>query len=355
MKNIFYFYMLNEIGGVETFFYYIAKKYCDFDITIYYTIGNKNQIDRLKKYVRVKKWHGERIKCEKAFFNYQPVIIDYVDADEYIQVIHLDYKLQNKRPVINPKITKYIGVSKQACASFKELSGIEAECIYNPIEIDEPEETLLIVSATRLTEEKGKKNIVKIGNKLNRAKLRYLWLIFTDDVDAIDNPNIIYRKPTLDIIGYLKKADIVAQLSDSESYGFTPNEALLVGTPVLLMDLPIWRELNIQDGVHGWIIDDIDNFDVNKLYKKLPKIKYNPPKDTWKNMLAPGKSTYMEDLQTIVKVRGIIKPYFKDIELDQDIPLGYEYEINKVRADDLVTKKLVEIVKEEDNDEIRGS
>ena len=347
MKNIFYFYMLNEIGGVETFFYYIAKKYYDFDITIYYTIGNDNQINRLKKYVRVKKWNGERIKCEKAFFNYKPTIIDYVDAEEYIQIIHLDYKLQNMKPVINPKITKFIGVSKQACASFTELSGIEAECIYNPIEIDKSEKTLLIVSATRLTSEKGKENIIKIGNKLNKAKLRYLWFIFTDDTNEIDNPNIIYMKPTLDIIGYLKMADIVAQLSTSESYGFTPNEALSVGTPVLLMDLPIWKELNIQDGVHGWIIDDIDTFDVNKLYKKLPKIKYNPPKDTWRDILAPGKSNYMIDMKTIVKVRGIIEPYFNDIELNKRIPFGYEYDVNKVRADDLVTKKLVEIVEEE--------
>ncbi len=344
-KNIFYFYMLNDIGGVETFFYYIAKKYFDFDITIYYSIGNEKQINRLKKYVRVKKWSGENIKCEKAFFNYKPVIIDYVDAKEYIQVIHLDYKLQNIKPVINPKITKYIGVSKQVCNSFKELTGIDAECIYNPIEVDKPEKTLLIVSATRLTKEKGKKNIIKIGNKLNEKKLPYLWLIFTNDTKAIDNPNIIYMKPTLDIASYLKKADIVAQLSSSEAYGFTPNEALLLGTPVLLMDLPIWKELKIKNGVHGWIIDDIDNFDVNKLYKELPKIEYHPPIDMWDKVLAPGKSKYKEDMKVMVKVRGIIKPYFIDVELHEKIPINHEYKVNKVRAEDLVEKGLVEIVR----------
>lgn len=344
MKNIFYFYKLNDIGGVETFFYYIAKKYFDFDITIYYSIGNEKQINRLKKYVRVKQWNGEKIKCEKAFFNYNPAIIDYVEAEEYIQVIHLDYKLQNIKPVINPKITKYIGVSKQACSSFKELTGIDAECIYNPIEVDKPEKTLLIVSATRLTNEKGKENIIKIGNKLNKEKLHYLWLIFTNDVKAIDNPNIIYMKPTLDIISYLKKADIVAQLSSSEAYGFTPNEALQVGTPVLLMDLPIWKELKIKNGVHGWIIDDIDNFDVNKLYKELPKIEYHPPIDTWDKVLAPGKSKYKEDMKVMVKVKGIIKPYFTDVELNERIPINHEYKVNKIRAEDLVEKGLVEIV-----------
>ena len=27
MKNIFYFYNINEIGGIESWFYYLAKKY----------------------------------------------------------------------------------------------------------------------------------------------------------------------------------------------------------------------------------------------------------------------------------------------------------------------------------------
>ena len=27
MKNIFYFYNINSIGGVESMFYYLAKKY----------------------------------------------------------------------------------------------------------------------------------------------------------------------------------------------------------------------------------------------------------------------------------------------------------------------------------------
>ena len=54
--NIFYFDRINKIGGVETFFYEIAKKYCDNDITIFYSYGDMSQIRRLKKLVRVKKY-----------------------------------------------------------------------------------------------------------------------------------------------------------------------------------------------------------------------------------------------------------------------------------------------------------
>ena len=42
--NIFYFDRLNKIGGVETFFYEIAKKYCDNDITVFYSYGDLKQI-----------------------------------------------------------------------------------------------------------------------------------------------------------------------------------------------------------------------------------------------------------------------------------------------------------------------
>ena len=30
-KNIYYFYYINAIGGIETFYYYLAKKYYDKD------------------------------------------------------------------------------------------------------------------------------------------------------------------------------------------------------------------------------------------------------------------------------------------------------------------------------------
>ena len=51
--NIFYFDRINKIGGVETFFYNIAKMYGNKDITIFYGAGDIKQIERLKKYVRV--------------------------------------------------------------------------------------------------------------------------------------------------------------------------------------------------------------------------------------------------------------------------------------------------------------
>ena len=54
MRNVFFFYNINSIGGVETFFWELAKKYHKkYDITVYYVTGDPKQISRLRQYVEV--------------------------------------------------------------------------------------------------------------------------------------------------------------------------------------------------------------------------------------------------------------------------------------------------------------
>ncbi len=283
-KNIFYIFDINTIGGVEQFLYYLAKIYQN--LTVIYSQGDIKQIERLEKIIPTIKYRNQQIKCKRAFFSYDTDQVDWFEAEEYLQIIHYTPKSRGIKPHINPKITKYIGVSKVVCDEFEAMTGIKPELIYNPIKIDESDKTLLIVSATRLTGEKGRENIVSIGEKLNKNGRPYIWLVFTNSKEYMDNPNIVFVEPTLNIIPYLKKADIVAQVSPSEAYGYTPNEALLVGTPVLLMNLPIWDELGIKNGVHGWIIDNINTFDVNELYNEIPKFKYTAPKSDWGKYLS---------------------------------------------------------------------
>ena len=199
MSNIFYFNHINKIGGVETFFYQLAKQFKNRDITIIYKTGNKAQIDRLSKYVRVIKYNGKPIKCNKAFLNYNLDIIDNVLADEYIQILHGDYKTLGVLPNMHPKITRYISVSELVKESFKALTGKNSTVIYNPLKIDAPKRVLLLVSATRLTPDKGSKRIAKLANMLSASGIPYLWLIFTDSKDKINNDNIVYMGTRLNI------------------------------------------------------------------------------------------------------------------------------------------------------------
>lgn len=335
MKNIFYFYNINKIGGIESWFYYIAKKYKDNDITIFYRIGDEAQIKRLKQYVRVRQYTGQKIQCEKAFFCFNVDIIDNVEANEYIQIMHGDYKTAKMKIVTHPKITKYLGVSETACNSFKDLMCKDIELCYNPVVIDKPKKVLNLISATRLTSEKGKNRIIKLAQMLDEAKIPYLWTIFTDDIKAIDNPNIIYMKPRLDIINYIANADYLVQLSDNEGYCYSVVESLSVGTPVIVTRCPVFEELGVKDGINGWIVDfNMENVPIKEIYRAIPKFKYEPKEDSWSKHLAKGKSTYQKDLKTMVEVECIVR--YTDMQLNETKEIGKRYKINKVRAEELI-------------------
>lgn len=304
-RNIFYFAKINKIGGVEQFFWYIAQKYPN--VEVYYKEGDIKQISRLAELVPTHKYTGGTIVCDKFFCQYNIDILDNVIANDIYYIIHCDYKAVAINPIMHPKINHYIGVSQLVCDSFEELTGKKAELLYNPIVLDKNvEKPLLIVCGTRLTKEKGKDNIVLLDNKLTKEGIRHIFLIFTDDRKEIISPNIAYVEPRLDIAPYYKMADYVFQPSYTESFGYTPNESLILGTPVIVMKLPIWDELGIKDGVHGYIIDDIETFDVKKLLNIPKDFTYEPPKDNWGKYLK-GKTTYNPN--KLVKVKPI-KTYF---------------------------------------------
>ena len=219
-KNIFYMNKLSPIGGAESFLYYISRYLQDSDITIVYRIGNGKQVNRLQKYVRVVKWEqGDIIECEKAFYNYYTDILDFVNAKEHIQVLHTDYKEQLKNIgygfTANPKIQKYIAPTKVVAEHFTEVYGLPCEVVANPIVLEKPRRVLHLISATRLSKEKGKERMIKLMNLLDAEKIPYLWTIFTNDKEIIDRQNVSYMKPRLDISSYIADADYLVQLSDN--------------------------------------------------------------------------------------------------------------------------------------------
>lgn len=343
-NNIFYFREISSIGGIETFFYELAKKYKEYDITIVYDNADKEQLSRLKKYVRCVKNVGQEFECEKVFFNFNTDIIDKVKAKEYIQIAHGDYKAIGIEPNTNSKITKYIGVSELVCKTYKETTGYDTELCYNPITIEKPRKVLNLISATRLSLEKGKERMKKFGEMLDKANIPYIWTVFTNDKNTIDNPNIIYMKPRLDIRDYIANADYLVQLSDNEGYCYSIVESLCLGTPVIATKIPVLKELKLND-TNSFLLDfDLSNADLKAIYKGLPKFEYKPMLDKWDKYLVKGKSTYQEELKEMVKVR-CIEPY-KDLELKESLQIGDIREINKIRAEYLINENVIEYVEE---------
>ena len=313
--NIYYFYYLSDIGGTETFLYQLARKYKDLDLTIVYRNGDINQINRLKKYVRCVQFKEQTIKCKRAFFNYGIDIIDKVEAEDYCFVIHADYEDQMKRGQLyripeHPKLNKYIAVSERAAAGFRKVTGKKVEVCYNPFTPDKPQKVWHLISATRLSKEKGKDRMIALAKKLDEAGIRYIWTIFTNDKKVIDLPNIIYMKPRLDIIDYIADSDYLVQLSDNEGFCYSVVEALTAEVPVIVTPCPVFEELGLKDGENCYFFPfDSKNFDVKKILNKPTNLNYTPPADSWDKWLLNEPSTWQEELNTryIVKATSAYK------------------------------------------------
>jgi glycosyltransferase involved in cell wall biosynthesis len=335
LKNIFYFYNINAIGGIESFFWNLSQKYKDWDIAVVYQIGDEKQLQRLRNNIRVIQYKGQQIKCERAFFNFNLDIIDQVEAEEYIQILHGDYLAMGVKPNTHPKINRYIGVSQVVCDSFEKMTGKKAELTYNPIVPRKPDKLMHLISATRLTREKGLSRIIQLAETLDKNNVKYDWTIFTDAKTPLPNPNIHYRTPRLDILDYIADADYLVQLSDNEGYCYSVIESLMAGTPVIVTDCPVFKELGVKDGKNGFVLDfDMNNIPVEKIVKGLPAFKYEPKADSWDKILAKGKSTYQEDLKKQVQI--IVTKEYYDMQLDKKVEIGDVITCNKVRAEYII-------------------
>lgn len=322
-KNVFYFSHLNDIGGVETMLWQMAKKYGkDYDLTVVYRSGSKAQADRLRALVRVKQLKGdEHISCEKLFIAYSTDILNQCDAGEVYLIVHADYKAMNAKPPVNPRVDHYMGVSELVSKVFTELTGIPCEVCYNPYTAEKPRKLLRLITASRLTKEKGKKRMEQLGKALNQAGIPYIWTVYTNDRDAIDNPNIIYRKPQLDILPYIADADYLVQLSDTEGYAYSIVEALSVGTPVIVTDLPVCEEMGVVNGVTGFILPfDMSDIPVDAIYKGVKKFKYTPRKDRWASLLAEGKSGYTPEENGLPEI--VVRTTYHDMQRGRDTVPG---------------------------------
>lgn len=290
--NVFVCNAIGKIGGVETFLYEIAKKYGVYDITVVYNEADLKQVRRISKYVRCVRL-TEPIECEKCFMNYQAPI-DKIKADEYIFICHANYEVEGRD--VYPGADRYLGVSKwvsEACERLLKKQGVDkkVEVAYNPITIEKPKKILKLISPTRLSKEKGKDRMVKLANLLTEKNIPFLWLVFTNDLERIDNPNVIYMKPTLNIRDYIAEADYLVQLSDTEGCPYSLMEANALGVPCIFTPIPSVIEIGIQ----GYQVPyDMQGIEVEKLLD-IPKVDWKPPKDIWDTLLVKKKSTYTPD------------------------------------------------------------
>lgn len=340
MKNVFYMKKISKIGGVESFLYYLSKLYKDF--VVYYKEADGKQIERLAKNVEVHKY-TKPIKCDRFFCSYSYDI--EVEAKEYYHIIHYDAMNVGFIPMTNEGF-KYIGVSKTACKSFLEKTGNKCELIYNPVPIPNPRvkkltDKIHLISATRLSKEKGGDRINKLAELLDKAGVDYDWTIYTNKINYnFKSKNITTKEQQLDLTKEIKKSTYLVQLSSCESFGLSVCESLILGTPVIVTDLPAFKEIGCKHGENAIICDlDMKKVDIEMIKKGLPTFKYKTPKSNWDKYLTKESDYNPNDL---VRVRT--KKRIWDLETDMHYLSNKKIVLSKQRASYMEAMDYVEVL-----------
>lgn len=342
--NVFYFHTLNSVGGIETFFYNLAKKYGkDFDITIYYRNGDPEQVKRLAELVRVKKFYdGDTVKAKRMFCAFNTDILDQIEADEYYQMLHGDYRSLGVIPQKHEKLQEFVACSKVVRDSYADVTGKVATVSYNPFVPAKPKKVLRLISATRLTPDKGLKRMEKLASALDEAGIPFIWDVYTDSPRVVVNKSFALHEPRLDIIDFIADADYCVQLSDAEGYCYSVVEALCVGTPVIVTDFTVIHELGVVNGVNGFVLSmDMSNIPIEDICKGLKKFKYKPLPDKWGELLVKGDPDVADENQ-IVRVRA--KKFYYDLEEKEMKSVGSEWDCERKRGEYLDDMDLVDIL-----------
>ena len=344
LKNVIYFPGINVIGGVETYCYEMGLKYGkEYDITLLFRNGSPSMLAKIAQTCRVIRYRdGDEIECDVFIFGWGYDILDHVHAKEYVQTFHADYINRNLNPCGDDRVTKRFGVAENTTKGIKEHYGLDMETMYNPYTPKKPRKVLNLVSATRLTTEKGYERMVNLAAQLDAANIPYHWLIFTDSDKQFPNKNVTLLPPQHDVIDFIADADYLVQLSDTEGYSYSIVEALSVGTPVIVTDIPVAAEQGVVNGKTGFIVPfDMSNIPLEQVYKGLRKFTYTPRESHYETVLSKGKAKYAEERKNTVTIQALMT--YNDLELGRVVMKGESIDVKPERAEKLIAKGLVEI------------
>ena len=247
------------IGGIETFVYQFAQI-----MSITLVVGSI-PVEQREKLSKV---------CEVV--DYNPRGTYYCDNPIMLRILDkVPNNIFSKRSIrmchgcrTNPnwhilQDTDFVvNVSEASKESFGEEAK-NAMVIHNPIKKTN-KEAIILVSATRIpAPDKGtnEQRMRTLADRLNEAQIPFIWFNFSDG--QINNPprGMINLPKEEDIQPYIKRADYLVQLSDSEAWSYSVLEALVNGTAVLVTPFPSAIEMGIEDGKNGYIIPFDMGFD----------------------------------------------------------------------------------------------
>ena len=340
----------HPIGGVETFIYNFCKEMCElYDIIVVYSEHmDAMQIARLSEFVQVMRNPVNKgIICDTLISNrITDDVPDNIKYKKKVQMCHTCQMRENYQ--IKRGWDDIVFVSKVAADSFRDQAP-EYKVIHNMLSTEKPKKTLLLISAQRMTYEKGEQRIIDLAESFVRKGIPFLWIIFTRSRLSRHVPGVVVADPTLNAKDFFKRADYIVCLSDIEAYGYTLAEAMQLGVPVLTTPIGVLDEIGFKDGENGYIVPfNIEEADVEKYYKKIPKVKAvkksnDEIKQQWQQLL--GKSTPTHAYKPFGDyVKVVITEDYGDLELNRNMIKGEVVTMRKERAMLLISLHKAEVV-----------
>lgn len=335
--NVFYIDLIYDAGGVETFLYNLVQKYIKKDIVIFYGKASEAQLERLYPYCEVYPYSPDLvIQCKNFFGFFANPIAKKVIAENYYFTIHGDYKALGVAPPKNSVGYNPIAVSQVVADSWYDYTKESPIVSYNPVIVKKPKKILHLITASRLSREKGAKRIEKLAQLFDDNNIPFKWDIYSPNLkNAPIHPSIFLHNTKLDLTNEIADADYLVQLSDTESFGYSIAEALMLKTPVIITDCPVFKELKIQNGIDGFIVDfDLENVDVQKIYTSHLKPTWTAPQDSWNTILDNHTEKSLKDYNykyEVVATDQYKKQNIIDVGLGKIPQAGETWIINQER------------------------
>lgn len=235
-------------------------------------------------------------------------------------------------------------VSKAAADSHGDPDGKVLHNL-NTIKTKEP---LLLVSATRLpATDKGdiENRMRKLADKLNKAKIPFVWLNFSDGGLQHPPKNFHNVGVSFDMPSIVKTATYSVILSDCECWPYALLESLMANTPVICTPFESAKEMGVIDGKNGYIVPFDMDFDVTKLLD-IPQFEFEYDNEAirqqWVEILGNTKPRhdYKPGKMVMTKVIG---DYY-DMLLQRDVSKGMELIMTAERAEQVREAGYIEII-----------
>lgn len=300
---------IGKIGGIETAIYHLVKSFPNKKFTVICEGPmDFEQISRLSRYCSVQRDMGFEYECDVAILNQydtSKAIIDRIKAKKIYHFCHADWNglksisaYRNMNFEVSPKVNKILAVSETCQKGLKDVFGYDSIIVPNIFNPDK-EQPIVFLCLSRGGTEKGIERVVKFAQMCEEyaekhGKTFNILLtinpetaLSTTNVSVDCIPEIVKVQQTIHSAVLLRSADYLLQLSDNESYGYSPREAMANGVIPICTRIPEFERL-IKDGENGYLVNkDLSDLDLEKIFsKKIKKVSYSEPIDpVWEKLL----------------------------------------------------------------------